>query len=310
MNTTALTYESRRTSVSARAAAFGELTKPKIALLELVTVVVGAAVASSGVPQNAWLVLHAVLGTAMVAASASSLNQVLERESDKRMPRTVGRPLPAGILTARDATFFGAGLVIVGTLYLGLLVNWLTAAIGMLTWVIYVCIYTPLKSRSTANTFVGAVAGGGPVLMGWTAVQPAFATHQDWLLAVTLFSIVFLWQFPHFMAIAWIYRKDYAAVGAKMLTVVDPTGRLAGKQSVLTAALLVPISLYPAVMMRAGPVYFALALVLSVAQLVIAIRFMYRPGNAAARRMLWMSLVYLPVLFALLLLTPFIFPWL
>jgi protoheme IX farnesyltransferase len=310
MSTSVLTYENRRQAVVVRAGHFLELTKPKIAALELVTVVVAAIIASSGVPTNVWLVVHAVIGTALVAASASALNQLLECESDRLMDRTAGRPLPAGHITSRDALFFGAVTFLLGSVYLMVMVNWMTAIVGVSTWLLYVAVYTPLKSRTTANTLVGALAGAGPVLMGWTAVKPQFATTEDALLAGTLFVIVFLWQFPHFMAIAWIYREQYKSIGARMLTVVDLTGRLAGKQAVWAAAVLVPVSLYPAIIMRAGPLYFALALLLSIVQLWIAIRFMIAPGDDTARRLLRCSLVYLPALLGLLIVTPFVFPWL
>ncbi|MEK6249547.1 MAG: heme o synthase [Planctomycetales bacterium] len=310
MNVTTLSIGRRGVSWWSRMAGFVQLTKPKIALLELVTVAVAACVASGGIPSNWMLVLHAVIGTALVAASASALNQWLERDSDARMERTEGRPLPAGLLSEREAFWFGAVTMVAGSIYLLLLVNQITALIGVVTWLLYVCVYTPLKSRSSANTIVGAFAGAGPVLMGWTAVSPQWGTQEDIGLVVTLFLIVFFWQFPHFMAIAWIYREQYAKAGARMLTVVEPTGRLAGLQAVSSAALLVPLSVLPAVMMKAGPVYFAIALVLSATQLVFAIRFLVRPGDGSARSLLKMSLVYLPILFGLVWLSPIIFPWL
>jgi protoheme IX farnesyltransferase len=310
MSTSAAIYEVRPGSWLLRGWALVELSKPKIALLELMTVAVAACIASSGLPTDGWLLLHAVAGTGLVAASASALNQWLERESDELMQRTARRPLPAGRLHEREVLWFATATVVIGTLYLGLAVNWLTACLGLLTWMLYVWIYTPLKTRTTANTLVGAIAGGGPVLMGWTAVQPEMATREAALMAATLFCIVFLWQFPHFMAIAWLYRRQYAAAGAKMLTVVEPTGRMAGVQSVIAAALLIPVSLVPSVMMKAGPLYFALVLALSLAQLLTAARFLRRPDDVSARRLLRMSLIYLPAQFGLLLLTPFVFPWL
>jgi len=310
MSTSVLAVDQQRAAWWTRCACLFELTKPKIAVLELVTVVVAACVASSGIPADWMTVLHAVVGTALVAASASALNQWLERDTDARMPRTADRPLPAGQIAEREALWFGVLSVVAGTGYLALLVNGVTAAVGLTTWVLYVCVYTPLKTRSSANTIVGAIAGAGPVVMGWTAVSPQIGTRDDVVLAATLFLIVFFWQFPHFMAIAWIYRDQYAKAGARMLTVVEPTGRLAGLQAVTSAALLVPLSLFPAVMMKTGPVYFALALVLSVAQLLVAASFLRRPDDRTARRLLRMSLVYLPVLFGLLCLSPFVFPWL
>ncbi|NIL97297.1 MAG: protoheme IX farnesyltransferase [Planctomycetales bacterium] len=310
MSTSAALYEVAPVSWLLRGWALVELSKPKIALLELMTVAVAACIASSGLPADGWLLLHALGGTALVASSASALNQWLERDTDGRMARTARRPLPAGRLTDWEVLAFAAATVLGGTAYLALAVNLLTAGLGLLTWTLYVWIYTPLKTRTTLNTLVGAVAGAGPVLMGWTAAQPETTTREAGLMAATLFCIVFLWQFPHFMAIAWLYRRQYAAAGARMMTVVEPTGRIAGVQAVLAAALLVPVSLYPSVLMKTGPLYVALVLALSLAQLGTAVRFLARPDDPAARRLLRMSLIYLPAQFGLLLLTPFVFPWL
>jgi protoheme IX farnesyltransferase len=146
--------------------------------------------------------------------------------------------------------------------------------------------------------------------MGWASVESAWGTRENVLLAATLFGIVFFWQFPHFMAIAWIYREDYARVGAKMLTVTEPSGRLAGLQAVASAALLMPLSLLPAVMMKTGPIYFLLALMLAGMQFVVAVAFLLQPSDRSARRMLRASLFFLPLLFGLLWLSPFVFPWL
>lgn len=310
MSTSVLSCDRRRVGILLRAGHFLELTKPKIAILELLTVLAAAVIASSGIPSDMGIVFHALVGTALLAASASALNQWLEHEADSRMPRTANRPLPAGDLLPREVLVFGVVTFAVGFAYLGWLVHWRTAAIGFATWALYVWVYTPLKTRTTANTLVGAIAGAGPVLMGWTAVQPEFATREAGILAGVLFLIVFLWQFPHFMSIAWIYRDEYAAAGARMLTVVEPTGRLAGIQAVMCAALLLPISLIPSVIMKAGPLYFVVVLILSLAQLDRAIRFLWCPGDESARRLLRMSLVYLPLLFGMILLTPFVFPWL
>lgn len=309
MSTSVLVLENRRSGVIARGASYLTLTKPKIAVLELLAVVAAACVASSGLPTQLDVLLHALLGTALVAGSASALNQWLEQEADGRMARTADRPLPAGQLTSSEVAWFGGFTMLAGTVYLACLVNVQTAAVGVLTWFLYVWVYTPLKTRSSANTFVGAIAGAGPVLMGWTAMQTGAATREGLVLATTLFLIVFLWQFPHFMAIAWIYRKEYAAIGAKMLPVVEPTGRLAGIQAVMTAALLVPVSLYPSVVMKTGPVYFSVVLVLSLAQLLFSIQFLIRPSDRSARHLLRMSLVYLPILLGLLVASPFVFPW-
>ena len=308
MSTSTLTYPRRRTAVWGRVVDYIELTKPRIAVLELLTVLVGAGIACSGVPSDGWLILHLLGGTALVAASASALNQWLERDTDGLMRRTADRPLPAGRLTPTEVVIFGAITGSAGLIWLLTLVGPMTAALGLLTWLLYVWIYTPLKKRSSANTFVGAVAGALPAMMGYAALAPASDAAELRLLAATLFLLVFLWQFPHFMAIAWLYRDSYAAGGMKMLPVVDPTGRRAGAQAVLSAAALIPISLLPTLLMRAGSVYFLLALALSVFQLLCAVSFAVRMNDITARRLLRTSLVYLPTLMALLLTVPLVYP--
>ena len=310
MNLPSLALGQDRSRLLPHTAALLELTKPKIALLELLTVWVAACVACSGIPGNWVLIVNALIGTALVAASASTLNQWLERSADAQMERTVDRPLPSGEVSDREALLMGLVSVALGTIYLAVLVHWATAILGLVTWVLYVCVYTPLKKRTSANTLVGAVAGALPVLMGASAVLSDGGTRGGFLLSLILFGIVFFWQFPHFMAIAWIYRDDYRRAGFKMLTVTEPTGRVAGLQAVTSAAMLLPLSVLPAVMMKAGPFYLVLAMTLSLLQLATAIDFLFRPTDRSARRMLRMSLIYLPAVFGMLWLSPFIFPWL
>ncbi|HUY89325.1 MAG TPA: heme o synthase [Pirellulales bacterium] len=298
MSMPAVSYADSRLLSWQRVCDYVELTKPKIAALELVTVAVAAVVASSGT-LDPWRLFHALLGTALVAAGASAWNQLLERETDALMERTADRPLPAGRLSVREVLGFGSAASLAGVLYLALLVNPLTSALGAATWVLYVCIYTPLKSRSHANTMVGAVAGAMPILMGWAAVGRSLD-----LGAATLFLIVFLWQFPHFMAIAWIYRRQYAEAGLQMLPVVDPSGLRAGGQAVLAALALLPVSLLPSMVSFAGSVYFAWALLLGAAQLACAAMFLFRLSDGSARMLLRASLVYLPSLLTWLMLGP------
>ncbi len=224
MSTSTLTYADRQPGLLVRVADYAELTKPRIATLVLVTVAVSAFVAGWG-PPNPWLLFNTLVGTALVAASASALNQWLERVSDAQMERTADRPLPSGRLGSVEVLAFSTLSIVLGFGYLAIAVNWLTACLGLITWFTYVWIYTPLKRITPANTAVGAVAGALPVLMGWAAVD----SHLG-LKAFTLFLIVFLWQFPHFMAIAWIYRHQYAAAGLQMLPVVDPSGRRAARR--------------------------------------------------------------------------------
>lgn len=273
-----------------RAANYLELSKPKIMLMELVTVAAAAIVAHSGLP-DLWLFTHALFGTFLVAAGASAWNQWLERHSDALMDRTADRPLPAVRIPDREAVLFGTVVALIGVAYLGFLVNLLSAVLGALTWLIYVCVYTPLKSRSSANTPVGAVSGALPILMGWAAVDG----HLN-LSAATLFLIVFLWQFPHVMAIAWIYRRQYAAAGMKMLPVVDPSGVRAGVQAVLAALALVPVSFMPTMIGFAGPMYFIWALSLSLGQLFCAVAFLWCRNDQTARALFRVTLIYLPAL--------------
>jgi heme o synthase len=298
MSTTSLSIENPRAAWLLRLGDYVELTKPKIAAMVLVTVGVAAFVADWG-PPAAWLLIHTLLGTALVAASASALNQWLERDTDAQMPRTADRPLPAGRLTPTQVVTFSVATIAIGSIYLALAVGPKTAVLGLMTWVLYVWIYTPLKTRTSANTAVGAVAGALPVLMGWTAVGAPLD-----LRAWSLFLIVFIWQFPHFMAIAWIYRRQYAAAGLKMLPVVDPSGYRAAAQAIVSALVLIPVSLVPCLLRPAGEVYFAWALLLGLGQLACAVGFFIQLSDASARRLLLASLVYLPAMMGLLVLGP------
>jgi protoheme IX farnesyltransferase len=283
-----------------------ELTKPKISVLVLVTVAVAMFVGNWG-PPSSWLLFHTLAGTALVAASASALNQRLERATDALMARTAGRPLPAGRLGEREALVFGGVTIALGLGYLALAVNELAAALGALTWILYVPLYTPLKRLTPFNTVVGAVAGALPTLIGWAAVGGSFSFSPGGggVTAATLFLIVYLWQFPHFMAIAWIYRRQYAAAGLRMLTVVDPSGSRAGSQAVMAALALLPVSLVP-VVQHAGATYFAAATTLGLAYLACSALFCLRRDEASARWLLRASLIYLPVLLALFVLVPLV----
>ena len=217
------------------------------------------------------------------------------------MKRTATRPLPAGRLTSREVLFFAALTIIAGLVYLSLLVNWQTAAWGLATWVVYVWIYTPLKYRTSLNTAVGAVSGALPVLMGWSAVGGALDVR-----ALSMFLIVFLWQFTHFMAIAWMYRTEYRRAGVKMLTVVESSGRSAGYQAVLGALALLPISLIPALDIP-GPgkvAYALLVLAIGCGQLACAANFLRDRSDRTSRVLLRASLVYLPTMMFLLMQLP------
>jgi protoheme IX farnesyltransferase len=266
-----------------------ELTKPRIVMLELVTIVVAAHLATPwGIPTA--VLLNAVLGAALVAASAGAFNQWWEQSTDALMKRTAVRPLPSGRLTARQVVTFGAATLVIGLAELIFTVNLLTASVAAATWLIYVLAYTPLKTRSPLNTAVGAVSGALPVLIGWTATGAAIDTR-----ALALLGVMFLWQFPHFMAIAWLYRAEYARAGQRMLTVVDPSGLRAGAQSVVGALALIPVSLLPALSPEAGSIaiYCFWALLLGAMLVAAAAVFLMRRDDRSARRLLRASLIYL-----------------
>lgn len=302
MSTTSISLPERRVAVLARTRDFVELTKPRIAALLLV-VIAASAIAATWGQLDPWTVLHAMLGTLLVAGSASAGNQIIERMSDRYMLRTADRPLPSGRMMLWEAILFAGAMVTVGALWLLATLGWQPAAWAVLTWVLYVLVYTPLKPVTSANTAIGAVAGALPVFIGWTATGAAL----DWR-AFALFLILYLWQFPHFMAIAWLYREQYGRAGLKMLTVVDPAGRRAGVQAVLAATALIPVAIVPAL---AGPgygaaVYIVIAGLLGVAQLALSILFCVRRSEQSARWLLRASLVYLPLILLMLML----FPWL
>ena len=299
MSSVAIAVPTRRGLILARLADYVQLSKVRIAVLELVVVAVAMFVGATGAV-DAVLVIGTLAGTALVAASASAANQWLERSLDARMPRTQDRPLPTGRLMSREVLGFTAATLILGAAVLALLVNWIAVLAALATWFVYVAAYTPLKRVSSSNTAVGAIAGALPVLIGWSAVGAPWDLRLCGLLLV-----LFLWQFPHFMAIAWLYRRDYAAAGYKMLTVVDPSGMRAACQSVSAAALLLPVSLLPVADHAAvGRLwYVAWAVILGGSQLALAMRFLARRDDGSARLLLRGSLVYLPSLLVVLVVT-------
>lgn len=291
MSSSLIAVERRHTFGLARVGDYAALTKPKISALVLATVAASGFVASWGQP-DPLVLLHAVIGTALVAASGSAMNQWLERGRDALMSRTAERPLPAGRMSGREAVVVGTVTVVIGLLYLGFAVTWRTAGVALVTWLAYVWVYTPLKTKTTWNTTIGAVAGALPVMIGWTAV----GADLD-LRALSLLLIVFLWQFPHFMAIAWIYRDQYSRAGMKMSTAVDTTGRCAGLQAVAASLALLPVSFLPA--MYTGPAstpYLVAALLLGTGQLAFSLLFLFQTGTIAAKRLFQVTLVYLPTL--------------
>lgn len=301
MSTSVLTSQRQGNVVLARATDYLELTKPRIIVLELI---VAGAAACIAMPRglDSMAVMHALFGTALVAASASIANQWWERSNDARMPRTANRPLPAGRVASWEALVLAAVTLAVGLLWLVTRANLLTASLGLASWVLYVLVYTPLKTRTSFNTAVGAVAGAIPILMGWTATGAPLN-----LTALSLAGVLFLWQFPHFMAIAWLYRRDYAQAGHQMLPVVDPSGIRSGAQAVYAAALLIPVSLIPTIIPTTGSplIYLAWVLALGGIQLLFAIRFALRRDELSARQLLRTTLIYLPVWIAILLVVTF-----
>jgi heme o synthase len=284
---------------------YAALTKPRITAMVLIVVAVAAFVGGSG-DCTGWTLVHALLGTLLVAASASATNQWLERRCDGMMERTANRPLPAGRLNSLQVMVFSLATLAAGTLYLLALVNAPAAFWALATWMLYVLIYTPMKPRTAQNTAVGAVSGALPVFIGWSTsggewnvtVQPG---------GVALFLILFLWQFPHFMAIAWIYRHQYARAGLRMMTVVEPTGRWAGWHAVAAAGLLLPVSWFPAytATWQESMLYLTVASALGLAQLHLAVRFLRVRNDRTARALLRITLLYLPLLLIALVLHTF-----
>jgi len=295
---TSVPVEKASTSWLGFAADCIELTKPRISVMVLVAVAIAACIGSWGQLEAGQLV-HVLIATGLIAASASAANQWIERRRDGLMKRTIDRPLPSGRMRGTTVLLLSGVTLLAGTFYLSATANWLATLFGLLTWFLYVCIYTPLKTRSPWNTGVGAVAGALPVLIGWTAVGAPLGWR-----AVVLFAILFFWQFPHFMAIAWIYRDDYRRAGMRMLTVVEPSGWLAGLHSVLAALALLPVCMAPALMERSlgGVVYSIMALSMSFGLLLCSLLFLFLRADSTARILLRATLIYLPAMLVLMLL--------
>jgi len=247
---------------------------------------------------NLTILTHAVLGTGLVAAGAASLNQFMERRLDGNMRRTSRRPLPAGELTARAAFVFGISLSVAGTIYLIHFLNMLTALLGLLTLISYLFIYTPLKTKTSLCTFVGALPGAAPVLMGWSATTNSLS-----LEAWALYAILFLWQFPHFYAIGWLYREDYARAGMLMLPSSDENDeRTVFEHILISTQLLFVASLFPAFIAHAGKLYFASAIILGICFYHFAYHAAQSRSKLAAKRLLHASVLYLPLLYLFMIL--------
>ena len=286
----------RELSWRERAVAYVDLTKPRITFLIVLTAAAGFCLgARAGVDYVRFT--HAMVGIALLSSGIATLNQYMERELDGLMRRTMTRPLPSGKLSAFEALLFGAGLTVLAEIYLALLVNPLTALLGLAVVAGYLFMYTPLKTRTTLSTVVGAFPGAMPPLMGWTAASGE-VTAGAWV----LFSILFLWQFPHFLAIAWMYREDYGRAGIRMLPVVEPEGRVTGQQIVAYTLMLLPVSLLPTLLGISGRVYFLGAVVLGLLFLFSSVTAALSKSRQQARRLLLASVLYLPLLFGLMVL--------
>ncbi len=267
-----------------------ELTKPRILTMILLTVVM--AMVAAGTSPSLQTVLHACIGTALVAASASVLNQWLERERDAMMMRTCKRPLPSGRVASSQAAWMGWVMVVLGSIYLAAFVNLPTMYCGLATWGLYVWVYTPLKMVSWTNTLVGTLPGALPVWMGWTAADGSLLDPRAWI----LLGVLVAWQLPHFMAIAYMYRQQYAAAGYKMITVTDPSGRGANYHAILgsIACIVLAVLAVPPVSILSG-ILCVLAVAVSVWQLLAALRFRRQQDLQTARKMLHVSLLQLPL---------------
>jgi len=279
------------------------LTKPRITWFILMSAAIGYCF---GLERDSfeWLQWHSwqpflltVIGTGLLGSGTAALNQWYERESDLKMRRTAGRPLPGGRLTANSALIFGTALAVAGFALLALTVNLLASLLGLFTLVSYLFIYTPLKQRSSLATVVGALPGAMPPMIGYAASAGKLSP-EAW----ALFAILFFWQFPHFLAIAWMYREDYTRAGILMLPVVEPDGRSTSRQIVIYASTLIPVSLFPTLLGMTGRIYLVGALLLGCWFLYSGVRVALDRTTVRARRVLLVSVIYLPLIYGLMLL--------
>jgi len=278
------------TQSNARSRDFVALAKPRLNLLVVASTLVGYAMAP-GPPLSLLAICGLLLGTGLVAGGASAFNQVLERDLDALMRRTRTRPLADQRLQPQEGLLFGTAITLAGLLMIVAASNMLAAGVALATLLSYAVVYTPLKRKTSFATVIGAIPGALPPIIGWAAVQGELPA-EPWI----LFGIMFLWQLPHFLAIAWMYRDDYARAGFAMLPVIEPDGRSTGRQAVVYAAALVPLSLAPSLVHMTGEIYFAAALGLGLVFLWLTLRFAQTRSAADARRVFFASIVYLPVL--------------
>lgn len=290
MNSSTSTVNIATTSVSRRVADFCELTKPRIVLMILITAFVGYYAGSGNVPDYVQLV-EMLLGTALAAGGTLTLNQFLERDTDAMMDRTCRRPLPDGRLQPNDALWFGIALTSSGLVYLALSVNWLSAFVAATITMSYLWAYTPMKRFSSLCVPVGAVPGALPPVIGWVAARGELSV-DAWV----LFAIMFLWQIPHTLAIACLYREDFAKAGIQFLPVIEPDGESTNRQIIVHCLALLVVGLLPTLIGLAGAIYFVVAFLLGVGFLASGVGLVMAPTRTGARRLLFASLIYLPVL--------------
>jgi protoheme IX farnesyltransferase len=270
------------------------LTKPRLNFLVVASSAAGYYLGTAN-SVSGWLMAQAVVGTALVAAGSAVLNQLYERDTDALMRRTRQRPLPDGRISNIDALIFGIALSVAGVVMLAVRANLLAAGLALATLVVYLLVYTPMKRQTPLSTVVGAVPGALPPLIGWTAARGTVDAG-----GLSLFAIVFLWQIPHFMAIAWMYRDDYSKAGFPMLPVIEPDGRRAGRQAMIYALALLPVSLMPTWAGVSGWIAFAIAAVLGIGLIVLSARFAAARTDQSARTLFYATITYLPLLWTAL----------
>jgi heme o synthase len=275
---------------------YAVLMKPELTLLSVVTAVSSAYLALSGSLHYSLLV-HTFIGTTLVGGAAGTLNQYFERQYDALMKRTENRPLPSGRIRSKDAFIFGIILSVAGVFYLALCTNWAATLLAVVTLVSYLAVYTPLKRKTPFATVAGGIPGALPPLIGWAVVQGSVSM-EAW----SLFFILFFWQMPHFLSLAWMCRNDYTKAGYKLLIVFDPSGVTTGRQILVYSFALIPASLMPLVVGLTGKLYFVGALMLSFGFLAFAMYLYFIRTNYAARKLFYASLLFLPALFFLMML--------